>query len=241
MATLKKAKNNDVRKAILEALQREFDRMSQSKLGKRVKQGAMGTSSWGKRVAAGGKRVVARGEAYAKSPARRNHTRSSMGAYARQQAAEREKNRPAREAAKQARQQQRQTRRQQRQTRRQHRQILGTSVAKKVKDIRAGRAAGTVKRTRAGQTPKRTTPQTPKRTTPQTPKRTTPQTPKRTTPQAPRSAAAGRPAADARKARAASPVTRTARARTPEGAPVARPTRTSRAPRSGGGSASKTG
>lgn len=243
MATLKKAKNNDVRKAILEALQREFDRMSQSKLGKRVKQGAMGTSSWGKRVAAGGKRAVQRGENYAKRPAQYNHTRSSMGAYARKQAAEREKNRPVREAAKKARQNRnaakrsarstvRGVRREQRQTRRQHRQILGTSVARKIKDIRAGRAAGTVNRTKgpAKQPATRTGPQRAKRA----------DSPRRTTPQTPKPAAAGRPAADARKARAAKPVTRTPRARTPEGTPVARPARASRAPRSGG-SASKTG
>lgn len=219
MATLKKAKNNDVRKAILEALQREFDRMSQSKLGKRVKQGAMGTANWGKRVAA-------KGEDYAKRPARYNHTRSSLGAYARKQAAEREKNRPAREAAKQARAQQRQDRRQQRATRGKQRQILGTSVAKKVRDIRAGRAAGTVTRTKApARTPVAGNATRSSRATTGTTGR--------------KPASPSRPAAGAREARAAKPAARTP-ALPSETIRPTRSSRGSRAPRSGG-SASKTG
>lgn len=218
MATLKKAKNNDVRKAILEALQREFDRMSQSKLGKRVKpgleklragarRGAMGTSSWGKRM-------VQRGENYAKRPARHNHTRSSMGAYARKQAAEREKNRPAREASKQARQQQRQTRHNQRAAR------PATGMRARVQAMRAARAS------RQGQTPK----QAPARTGPQRAKRADP--PKRAIP--------ARPAADARKARAAKPAARTPALPSETIRPTRAP-RASRAPRSAGGSTSKTG
>jgi hypothetical protein len=228
MSTLKKAKNNDVRKAILEALQREFDRMKESRAGKAIKRGAIGASNWGKRV-------HQRGEAYAKSPARRNHTAGSVGAYARQQAIEREKNRPARDKAKQAREKQRATRQKQRQTRRAQRaQNPATGVRGRIQAVRAagrGRMAnggnGTITRTSTPRAPRAT----PATTGPQRAKRADP--PKRATPVKP--ATPARPSAGAREARAATPATRTPRARTPQGTPAARPARASRS------DASKTG
>jgi len=217
---LRKTRVKSIRMKILEELRHEFERSrvkpGLEKLRATGKRGAIGVSGWGKRT-------VQRGEAYAKSPARRNHTWATAGAYARQQAVEREKNRPARDAAKLARRQQRDAARLDRQKQRKTRraQRAAKRQTRPVTGVRARiQAAGA---TRQGQKPAARKPAARK-----------PATAARTAQGQP--VIPARPAAGAREARAATPATRTPRARAPQGTPVARPARAPRTSRT-----SKTG
>lgn len=210
---LSKTRVKSVRLKIIEELQHEIERAKQSRLGQAAKRGAIGVSGWGKRV-------YAKGEAYAKSPARRNHTRSSVGAAARKAAIEREKTRPAREKAKLARKQQRDAarmaRQQQRETRRTQRARQGNGVRARITASRAGRN-GQMANGRNGTITRTSSPRKP--------------------------AAPARPAAGARASRAAqgsSTAAKPARtapaaepARTAPAAKPARPARTSRTSKTG--------
>lgn len=128
---LGKTRVKSVRLKILEELNHEINRAKESRAGKALKRGAIGTAKWGKRVAGTTVRTT------------RVAVRSG-GQYARKQAIEREKNRPAREAAKLQHRKERDTARlarQQRTTRRAQRVQQGTSPVARVRKLVASRQA----------------------------------------------------------------------------------------------------
>jgi hypothetical protein len=203
MKTLRTSRSNAIRQKILEELKREFDRMGQSRVGRALKRGAIGTSNWGRRVGAKTGRAVRTTTRTGWMVTR--YCAQKLGRYSREQARERERTRPAREAAKakaraervkarQARAKQRATRAKQRST---------PSRTAWIRNLRSGNPAGRASG-RAAPPPRTRTP---------------------------RPAQAQR--ASRNGTGATLRPTRTASGQTGRSAPAARPARPARAPRAG--------